>query len=56
MKLGPLIKLDKRNTPTSKKKKKMKMTSFWKIALSLPFLKFTTSFQHMEAGFRMHGQ
>ena len=54
MKLGPLIKLDTRNTPTSKKK--LKMTSFWKIVLSLPFLKFTTSFQHMEAGFRMHGQ
>ena len=52
MKLGTLINLDKRNTPTSKK---LKMTSFWKIALSLPFLKFTTSFQHMEAGFRMHG-
>ena len=46
MKLGPVTKLDKRKTKTSKK---VTMTSFWQIVMSFSFFQFIANLKQYES-------
>ena len=45
MKLGPVTKLDKRHSATSKKKFSLTTTSCWQIVTSLPLFRFMANLQ-----------
>ena len=51
-KLGPVNKIDKRNTETSKN---LTMRSCWQVVTLLPAFRFMANLQRSEAGFRTNG-